>query len=159
MSAYRYAATLKHDAPLKAGSRPVTTDNGFKNIVMRRHRDLHVTCHFLSAYRYAARPATHIKILVPSPLVARAAADKTFAEQLREAGLSSCDIELENLVAFASTSRVFSLDDLKTLNEKYVRNRVSAMLLTPVQMRKLLRKLGVLTAASALVVHGPVLGQ
>jgi hypothetical protein len=109
----------------------------------------------LSAYRYAAR----IKILVPSPLVARAAADKTFAEQLREAGISSCDIELDNLVAFASTSSVFSLDDLKTLNEKYVRNRVSAMLLTPVQMRKLLRKLGVLTAASALVVHGPVLGQ
>jgi hypothetical protein len=54
---------------------------------------------------------------------------------------------------------VFSLNDLKTLNEEYVRNRVSAMLLTPVQMRKLFRKLGVPTAASALVVHGPVLGQ
>ena len=38
-----------------------------------------------------------MKILVPS-LVARAAAYKTFAEQLREAGLSSCDIELDNLV-------------------------------------------------------------
>jgi hypothetical protein len=53
---------------------------------------------------------------------------------------------------------VFSLDDLKTLNEEYVLIRVSAMLLLPVQIMKLLRKLGVLTAASALV-HGPVLAE
>jgi hypothetical protein len=87
----------------------------------------------------------------PSPLMARAAADKTFAEQLREAGLSSCDFELYNLVALASTNGIFSLDDLKALNVEEARNCVSAMLLTPVQTRKLLRKLGVLTAAPTLL--------
>ena len=76
--------------------------------------------------------------------MARAAADKTFAEQLREAGLSTCDCELDNLVALASTNGVFSLDDLKALNEGEVRNCLSAMLLTPVQRRKLLSKLGLL---------------
>lgn len=91
--------------------------------------------------------------------MARAAADTTFAEHLREAGLSFCDFCLGHLVALASTNGVFSLYDLKTLNDDDVRNSMLAMLLTPVQMRKLLRNLGVLTAAPALVVHGPVLGQ
>jgi hypothetical protein len=92
--------------------------------------------------------------------MARAAADKTFVEQLREAGLSSCDFALDNLLAISSTNGVFSLGDVKKmLNEEDVRNSVSAMLLTPVQMRNLLRELGVLTAAPALVVYGPVLGQ
>ena len=84
-------------------------------------------------------------------MMARAAADKTFAEQLREAGLSTCDCELDNLVALASTNGVFSLDDLKALNEGEVRNCLSAMLLTPVQRRKLLSKLGLLTAAPTLL--------
>jgi hypothetical protein len=83
--------------------------------------------------------------------MARAAADKTFAEQLREAGLSTCDCELHNLVLLASTNGVFILDDLKALNEEELRNCLSAMLLTPVQRRKLLSKLSLLTAAPTLL--------
>ena len=53
----RYAATLKHDAhctPQSSVSRPVTTDNGFKNIFMRRHL-LGSTCH-MSLCRHTGMP-------------------------------------------------------------------------------------------------------
>ena len=80
--------------------------------------------------------------------MARAAADKTFAEQLRDAGLSKNDAELDNLTALASTKGVYSLDDLHNLNEAEVRASVAVMLLTPVQMNKLLRKLGLLETVS-----------
>ena len=80
--------------------------------------------------------------------MARDAADKTFAEQLRDAGLSKNDAELDNLAALASTKGVYSLDDLYDLNEAEVRASVAVMLLTPVQMNKLLRKLGLLETVS-----------
>ena len=67
--------------------------------------------------------------------------DKTFVEQLRDAGLSSCDAVLDELAALATRNGVFSLDDLQNLNEAQVRDKVAVMLLTPVQMKKLLRKL------------------
>ncbi len=81
---------------------------------------------------------------VPSPLMARTEVDKTFAEQLRDAGLSKSDAELDNLVSLASHKGVYSMDDFYNLNEAEVRVSVAAMLLTPVQMNKLLRKLGLL---------------
>ena len=77
----------------------------------------------------------------------RAVNDKTFVEQLRDAGLSTCDAVLNDLAALASTNGVFSLDNLQNLNEAQVRDRVAVMLLTPVQMRKLFRKLDELKAS------------
>jgi hypothetical protein len=79
--------------------------------------------------------------------MARAVNNKTFVEQLRDAGLSSIDAALDNLAALASSNGVFSLDDLQNLNEAQVRDRVAVMLLTPLQTKKLLRKLDLLKAS------------
>ena len=79
-----------------------------------------------------------------SPLSPQQAAAKTFALQLRDAGLCFDDAALDRLVALGGEKGVCDMDDLRGLNEAEVRASVEHMLLTPVQLNKLLKRLGVL---------------
>ena len=63
---------------------------------------------------------------------------KMFAQQLRAAGLSDDDAALERLAALGGVKGVIDMEDLHGFNEAEVRASVEHMLLTPMQLRKLL---------------------
>lgn len=91
----------------------------------------------------------------PSPVPASAASPAAaaplrspFAQQLRAAGLSLNDDELNRLAALGGGKGVFDMDDLHALNEAEVRASVDHMLLTPMQLNKLLKRLGELGATT-----------
>jgi len=65
-----------------------------------------------------------------------------FAEQLRAVGISTDDAELDRLAALAGHKGVCDMGDLRGLNEPDVRSSVEHMQLTPTQVNKLLKKLG-----------------
>ena len=63
---------------------------------------------------------------------------KMFPQQLRTAGLSDDDAALERLAALGGVKGVIDMEDLHGFNEAEVRASVKHMLLTPMQLRKLL---------------------
>ena len=91
---------------------------------------------------HAAAPAA------ASPLSPLPAAAKTFAQQLRDAGVAYEDAALDHLVALGRWVGVNDMDDLRDLDDTEVRASVAHMQLTPLQMNKLLKALRVLGTAS-----------
>ena len=73
---------------------------------------------------------------------------RVFAQQLRAAGLSSDDAELDHLAALGSAKGLVDMEDLMDLNEADVQLSVEHMLLTTMQLNKLLKWLRVLETAS-----------
>ena len=65
-----------------------------------------------------------------------------FVEQLRAVGISTDDAELDRLAALAGHKGFSDMGDLRGLNEADVRSSVEHMQLTPTQVNKLLKKLG-----------------
>ena len=64
-----------------------------------------------------------------------------FAEQLRAAGISSDNAALNCLAALGANKGVMDMEDLHGLNEADVRASVAHMLLSPMQLNKLLKRL------------------
>jgi hypothetical protein len=72
------------------------------------------------------------------------AALQTFKRQLRDASISFDESTLERLALLGAKNGVCDLDDLRDLSEADVRASVEEMSLNPVQMKKLLKSLGLL---------------